>query len=106
MIFVMIRLPPRSTLFPYTTLFRSLAEAAMDDLLEVIAAREAANVLRADARPRVTSDQHAEQLADLIRSEEHTPELQPRLHIVCRLLLVKKKDRFTLQPPRSLYAPA
>src|SRR2546430_9107314 len=79
----MIRRPPRSTLFPYTTLFRSL--------LEVIATRQAANVLRADARPRVTSDQH--------RSEEHTSELQSQSNLVCRLLLEKKKNNINTSYP-------
>src|ERR1041385_9422511 len=67
--FLMIRRPPRSTLFPYTTLFRSLS----------FAASVAGCSLDAAARPR----EH--------RSEEHTSELQSRLHLVCRLLLEKKK---------------
>src|SRR5216684_5947657 len=75
--FLMIRRPPRSTLFPYTTLFRSDA-GAVDG-----AARHAADSADADpdsARRRV-------------RSEEHTSELQSRLHLVCRLLLEKKKKK-------------
>src|SRR2546422_5098371 len=70
----MIRRPPRSTLFPYTTLFRS----RVDD-------RERLR-LEADVVPeRVAND------LELTRSEEHTSELQSRLHLVCRLLLEKKK---------------
>src|SRR2546429_4937149 len=82
----MIRRPPRSTLFPYTTLFRS-------------------NILPRDRR-RVFGGQvivHEQGLddgtgvvvlqLDLKRSEEHTSELQSRLHLVCRLLLEKKKTR-------------
>src|SRR3712207_8554787 len=82
----MIRRPPRSTLFPYTTLFRS-AGAGPDDRppavprLEQLAARGAR--ARADRRrpPRVH------------RSEEHTSELQSRQYLVCRLLLEKKKKK-------------
>src|SRR6266436_8966438 len=70
--FLMIRRPPRSTLFPYTTLFRSRRHA--------VAAHE---LLRRGAR--------APDRARRPRSEEHTSELQSRLHLVCRLLLEKKK---------------
>src|SRR5438874_7850743 len=84
--FLMIRRPPRSTLFPYTTLFRSGGEGGVADA-EVI-----------------ERDPHAEraQLAERIdggraglknRSEEHTSELQSRRDLVCRLLLEKKKKR-------------
>src|SRR2546422_3943390 len=78
----MIRRPPRSTLFPYTTLFRSSApgaDRAIDgpDRLPAVQAEE--------GKPAV----HCWPLAD--RSEEHTSELQSRLHLVCRLLLEKKK---------------
>src|SRR5258708_26132407 len=69
----MIRRPPRSTLFPYTTLFRSLRLAG--DL----------RVLREVAFHRF------EQLLEAMRSEEHTSELQSPDHLVCRLLLEKKK---------------
>src|SRR5215813_14633176 len=68
--FLMIRRPPRSTLFPYTTLFRSLAGEPVD-------AMGAATTLRQDGGKR---------------SEEHTSELQSRPHLVCRLLLEKKKN--------------
>src|SRR5687768_18148229 len=70
----MIRRPPRSTLFPYTTLFRSLRPYAK--LFSC----------RADA----ASERQQRQLRRA-RSEEHTSELQSRLHLVCRLLLEKKK---------------
>src|SRR2546422_5586546 len=70
----MIRRPPRSTLFPYTTLFRSLARAECDRGVEQA-------VHGADG---VVTD-------PATRSEEHTSELQSRLHLVCRLLLEKKK---------------
>src|SRR2546422_7269989 len=87
----MIRRPPRSTLFPYTTLFRSeLADrfgpppAAVEHLLEVVA-------IRIDARPLGIEKLEARAGRAVIRSEEHTSELQSRLHLVCRLLLEKKK---------------
>src|SRR3989442_2231596 len=72
----MIRRPPRSTLFPYTTLFRSL-------LLEVVAQLVDLGPLAADDDPGPRG----------VRSEEHTSELQSRPHLVCRLLLEKKKKR-------------
>src|SRR2546422_2641728 len=74
--FLMIRRPPRSTLFPYTTLFRSLPDP-----------EDPANVVDLQARVvEVGAD-----LGIAYRSEEHTSELQSRLHLVCRLLLEKKK---------------
>src|SRR2546422_2033762 len=79
----MIRRPPRSTLFPYTTLFRSLprvnAEHAVRGGVEARLIRK-----RGDVRPQAVR-----------RSEEHTSELQSRLHLVCRLLLEKKKKTTT-----------
>src|SRR2546429_4768690 len=71
----MIRRPPRSTLFPYTTLFRSQCICAF-------------------CRIRIgnTTDRH-NQAVGVGRSEEHTSELQSRLHLVCRLLLEKKKKK-------------
>src|SRR2546422_6891577 len=75
----MIRRPPRSTLFPYTTLFRSSGSAFTHEPAEQLA------VELADTLP-----------GDLDRSEEHTSELQSRLHLVCRLLLEKKKARILL----------
>src|SRR2546422_5561731 len=77
----MIRRPPRSTLFPYTTLFRSRLAAT--------AARRDASRAADDARLAIEND--LRRLAGLARSEEHTSELQSRLHLVCRLLLEKKK---------------
>src|SRR2546429_6641526 len=80
--FLMIRRPPRSTLFPYTTLFRSSCCGSKRRLLEFwkrLQARSAWELVRT-------------QLAKALRSEEHTSELQSRLHLVCRLLLEKKKQ--------------
>src|SRR5690349_23827069 len=90
----MIRRPPRSTLFPYTTLFRSEggdAERQVDpeDQRPVdVFGEEAAEHRSADRRRR----KHRGDVA-LIRSEEHTSELQSRRDLVCRLLLEKKKKR-------------
>src|SRR3712207_8494926 len=81
----MIRRPPRSTLFPYTTLFRSAEVRAARD--ELVAARELPQ--RVDLRHRRRGAD--EQRLDLVgRSEEHTSELQSRQYLVCRLLLEKK----------------
>src|SRR3712207_7115317 len=86
----MIRRPPRSTLFPYTTLFRSAR-------LSVIAATSALSVqsglVRAGQLPAVRGGRSDEKSGDGSddRSEEHTSELQSRQYLVCRLLLEKKK---------------
>src|SRR5687768_18257472 len=79
----MIRRPPRSTLFPYTTLFRSIAGNAMFKSPMLLTLTLIA-------------------LLGAPRSEEHTSELQSRLHLVCRLLLEKKKNSFECTP---LYFP-
>src|SRR2546422_6521620 len=79
--FLMIRRPPRSTLFPYTTLFRSRARSR--------GRRRPAQGTRSSVRDLQAHDPSG-QAAD--RSEEHTSELQSRLHLVCRLLLEKKKS--------------
>src|SRR3712207_6996813 len=96
----MIRRPPRSTLFPYTTLFRSVefgAVAGGEDrrlvAALVVATAEAAEPLARGAHGATELLGAERQL----RSEEHTSELQSRQYLVCRLLLEKKK---TLQPGR------
>src|SRR2546429_6530096 len=73
----MIRRPPRSTLFPYTTLFRS-PRASWPGILSAL--------------DSLTLEYRWNTRAILMRSEEHTSELQSRLHLVCRLLLEKKKS--------------
>src|SRR5256886_5231247 len=78
----MIRRPPRSTLFPYTTLFRSLLRDAL------AAGAAAAGVGHSVEKVRLARETNAE-----ARSEEHTSELQAQSKIVCRLLLEKKKAR-------------
>src|SRR3712207_8192890 len=93
----MIRRPPRSTLFPYTTLFRSDAYRSMQVVGDprTVRARieELAENTAAD-EVMVTTNvyDHAERLRSY-RSEEHTSELQSRQYLVCRLLLEKKKKR-------------
>src|SRR5260221_5116718 len=88
--FLMIRRPPRSTLFPYTTLFRSMTSPDLADA--------------ADKRPMTIDDLFKfKRVADPERSEEHTSELQAHSDFVCRLLLEKKTDRrqsreFVLKP--------
>src|SRR5260370_7633618 len=80
--FLMIRRPPRSTLFPYTTLFRSIARAPR---------RQAAyKFRRGHAFPSFDLRRSAERMRARRRSEEHTSELQSHLNLVCRLLLEKK----------------
>src|SRR3989449_7164293 len=83
----MIRRPPRSTLFPYTTLSRS--RPGLDRVRDAV---RLLDVARPDARrepvQRAVGELHA-----FRRSEEHTSELQSRLHLVCRLLLEKKKRK-------------
>src|SRR3712207_8914032 len=87
--FLRIRRPPRSTLFPYTTLFRSIVNPATGTLRWasaghlnplVVGASGAARLLRGDPGPPLGA-----------RSEEHTSELQSRQYLVCRLLLEKKQ---------------
>src|SRR2546422_7775547 len=85
----MIRRPPRSTLFPYTTLFRSrdhdrLRVEGRTDVPVLAVGRE-------DLHPRSAGHDDPGLLFVGVRSEEHTSELQSRLHLVCRLLLEKKK---------------
>src|SRR3989442_7199468 len=89
----MIRRPPRSTLFPYTTLFRSYARLLRASMLEVLA-QDFINTARAKGLSgTAVYYKHAlrNALLPAIRSEEHTSELQSRPHLVCRLLLEKKK---------------
>src|SRR5258708_21861325 len=89
--FLMIRRPPRSTLFPYTTLFRSRFQQKLDELRRLVA--------RADFGSRQIGDE--DRARDEARSEEHTSELQSPDHLVCRLLLEKKKRRSCRDHPPS-----
>src|SRR2546423_14181010 len=88
--FLMIRRPPRSTLFPYTTLFRSkpMPPPATSSI-----------AIHADSSGPVPSDREsASTRATSGRSEEHTSELQSLAYLVCRLLLEKKKQTFLRSP--------
>src|SRR3712207_8548214 len=94
----MIRRPPRSTLFPYTTLFRSLERLYLEPQRGVhlaVVGREATlpGLLVALGEIRVVSPVHLDRFVQEqeVRSEEHTSELQSRQYLVCRLLLEKKK---------------
>src|SRR3712207_7858135 len=84
----MIRRPPRSTLFPYTTLFRSRLESHRASSTKSPLGQGLTTSLRGaseDAKPRAAGS----------RSEEHTSELQSRQYLVCRLLLEKKKPKYS-----------
>src|SRR5947209_10819338 len=95
----MIRPPPRSTLFPYTTLFRSgiamnFANAGIPVLLketDQAALDRGMNTIRKNYSNSVAKGRFTQQQMDDRRSEEHTSELQSRQYLVCRLLLEKKK---------------
>src|SRR2546429_4977771 len=95
----MIRRPPRSTLFPYTTLFRSSTArstshpCARSSLRSSTRVSASSSTTSAFGNIEIPTQQLNDQLA--IRSEEHTSELQSRLHLVCRLLLEKKIHFFT-----------
>src|SRR2546423_3491832 len=101
--FLMIRRPPRSTLFPYTTLFRSkgpspspdsTTRASTSGTSAAVGIRYDANeVVRLIPSSRITSSRRPPR-----RSEEHTSELQSLAYLVCRLLLEKKKSRRRLPP--------
>src|SRR3712207_7445805 len=98
----MIRRPPRSTLFPYTTLFRSGVARRHEAGRAAGHGPEAGEVRAHDggaSRHRFDQDD-AERLAPESRSEEHTSELQSRQYLVCRLLL-EKKNEFTLEAHTS-----
>src|SRR3989441_5546140 len=101
----MIRRPPRSTLFPYTTLFRSQTESlttAVHELQDQVRELRAAVV-----EVRSEAAQYRAETAELRkRSEEHTSELQSLAYLVCRLLLEKKKKIHTTQLPTRLNKPS
>src|SRR2546430_3139494 len=93
----MIRRPPRSTLFPYTTLFRSRhAVVPRREILVGDRPVEAAAVL---ALHLEVVRQEAREIGEVVRSEEHTSELQSQSNLVCRLLLEKKKRQLFSVPP-------
>src|SRR3712207_8959191 len=102
--FLMIRRPPRSTLFPYTTLFRSLVEAQLSVLGKV------AHLLNVElgggfpTLPPLVSRFFRDPSLAQPRSEEHTSELQSRQYLVCRLLLEKKILYLTRRASYSAYS--
>src|SRR3712207_7401742 len=98
----MIRRPPRSTLFPYTTLFRSVERATGHGGATAIERRTRRRLVLAEQRVQPDREAERRRIApdrrarlrdglELLRSEEHTSELQSRQYLVCRLLLEKKK---------------
>src|SRR2546429_3315772 len=122
----MIRRPPRSTLFPYTTLFRSVREAlglsqrqvgkkmrASGQAIQQFEKAEAEDRITLRAIRRVAGTMGCDLVYVLVpksgsfaelaeqRSEEHTSELQSRLHLVCRLLLEKKKKQHQMRAHRA-----
>src|SRR2546422_6849080 len=102
----MIRRPPRSTLFPYTTLFRSRWSASRAARRVAQLSPEVGNGARRHAVEGAHGGGRGEGHADVghllpTRSEEHTSELQSRLHPVCRLLLEKKKIRINPIAPET-----
>src|SRR3712207_7761769 len=90
----MIRRPPRSTLFPYTTLFRSIITISITALLAVFTFKSQVTMQRMQMiQPELNKIQRKyEGIQSDTRSEEHTSELQSRQYLVCRLLLEKKKQ--------------
>src|SRR2546430_8514265 len=92
----MIRRPPRSTLFPYTTLFRSWSQSADADQC---------SYSRRSSVPYDPAWARRLRPLRLGRSEEHTSELQSQSNLVCRLLLEKKKEQGQLVQPPSLLSP-
>src|SRR2546427_5091965 len=94
----MIRRPPRSTLFPYTTLFRSKPRCELRRRIEVVLD----GIPRASHR-RALEARHGTQKFEL-RSEEHTSELQSQSNLVCRLLLEKKKKKQLNAPPSMIHS--
>src|SRR5260370_23526754 len=88
----MIRRPPRSTLFPYTTLFRSILWLCSSvRLLQDTALSSLTRARRSDSAFSLASAMREFERLARVRSEEHTSELQSHLNLVCRLLLEKKK---------------
>src|SRR3712207_7913201 len=96
--FLMIRRPPRSTLFPYTTLFRSTARSCNRTTTSAPTPRPAR---RPSPRATSSSSVAARARSATRRSEEHTSELQSRQYLVCRLLLEKKKKELDVQLLRT-----
>src|SRR5437879_11462053 len=97
--FSMIRRPPRSTLFPYTTLFRSIVGAFVG--VEILLGLKSAGLLETLPWPLVLL---GVMLGGMLRSEEHTSELQSPMYLVCRLLLEKKKKSIHINTTETMQA--
>src|SRR3712207_6890119 len=98
----MIRRPPRSTLFPYTTLFRSAAESErVKEQIEEVIGLDASNAVPISAKTGLNIEEVLEAIVTRLRSEEHTSELQSRQYLVCRLLLEKKKKSLKFHQSES-----
>src|SRR5438093_6639666 len=93
----MIRPPPRSTLFPYTTLFRSPEVARLTQALDDVQRRLGELEERMDFAERLLAKERVAERQACARSEEHTSELQSLTNLVCRLLLEKKKKKKQIQ---------
>src|SRR3712207_7595158 len=96
----MIRRPPRSTLFPYTTLFRSAKEREMKGMRAIVAGILGL-LLSLLAAPATSAAAPEQVRVESARSEEHTSELQSRQYLVCRLLLEKNKALAVCPPVES-----
>src|SRR2546430_8269417 len=100
----MIRRPPRSTLFPYTTLFRSTVHpaphACLEEPLHQFRPPDAERILEILVRPSAVAVDGNREALDTERSEEHTSELQSQSNLVCRLLLEKKQHPKTQKVAR------
>src|SRR3712207_8781288 len=94
----MIRRPPRSTLFPYTTLFRSVAAVAALAALAEPEGRGVGAAAEGHQEHHTVHRTHLQTTQGPKRSEEHTSELQSRQYLVCRLLLEKKKQHLVCRP--------
>src|SRR2546430_11399289 len=94
----MIRRPPRSTLFPYTTLFRSTIARGVEEIIEDKEPVETRRIRQPGGGRKTKRSEDSTLLPD--RSEEHTSELQSQSNLVCRLLLEKKKNRLAYSAPR------
>src|SRR5438874_10506670 len=92
----MLRPPPRSTLFPYTTLFRSIEELFGPEVAHIVD-----GVTKISQIPFTSKEEKQAENFRKMRSEEHTSELQSRRDLVCRLLLEKKKKKIKKKKKRK-----
>src|SRR3712207_7283067 len=100
----MIRRPPRSTLFPYTTLFRSYSTGALKLVVDGLSLMPKEDCTRGESKSPTFLDGWPEDwVFALPRSEEHTSELQSRQYLVCRLLLEKKKNTMCQRSQNSTH---